>query len=73
MAGRLQALGGFSPAPAAMPTTANAPAGAAKAEAESLDKNVRGLNEANQLRQIERLKERHGGEKGKGVQVKEAY
>jgi tetratricopeptide (TPR) repeat protein len=64
---------GTPPQPA-KPAAANAPAPPQAGEPQSLEQNLRMLNDNNRMRQIERLNERYNAAPaGKGVQVQKAY
>jgi hypothetical protein len=62
---------GSAPTPPRAPESANAApadkAKAAEAGTEALDKNLKDVNTSNQMRQIERLEQRYGGERKKGA------
>jgi hypothetical protein len=59
---------GAAPTPPAPSSAANAaPALQQASEAEALDKNLKDINTSNQMRQIERLEQRYGGDRKKGA------
>ena len=61
---------GSAPTPPAAPTEAPAQPEAGKpAAAEALDKNLKDVNTSNQMRQIDRLQQRYGGENKKGAEA----
>ena len=62
-------VGAPPPPPPAPGAASAAPAQpqAAQAGAEALDKNLKDVNMSNQMRQIERLEQRYGGEQKKGA------